>query len=138
MNRTTRLLCAVLVSAIPALAHHSLSAEFDMSKTVTISGSVNRVEWSHPHVELWLDVRDPSTNRPAVFQFQLGPPCLLQKLGWQKTTLSPGTIVTVTANPALQRKDRYNAKSIVLARGKLLDGGQNWVMCTPEELRNLR
>ena len=35
--------------AMPALAHHSFEAEYDGSKTTTLSGIVTKVDWVNPH-----------------------------------------------------------------------------------------
>ncbi len=40
----------VLVSAAPVVAHHSVSAEFDTTKTITFTGKVKEVNWGNPHI----------------------------------------------------------------------------------------
>jgi len=48
----------MLLSAAPVMAHHAFSAEFDAKKPVTIRGFVTKVEWTNPHVWVYLDVKD--------------------------------------------------------------------------------
>ena len=46
-------------------AHHSIQAQFDVNKTLTISGAVTKVEFINPHSYLTLNVKGadgPSTR----------------------------------------------------------------------------
>jgi len=61
MRPPSRLLAwsiGMLLSAAPIIAHHAFTAEFDASKPVTIRGFVTKVEWTNPHVWVYLDVKD--------------------------------------------------------------------------------
>src|SRR5437868_3373801 len=44
----TALIVGVLVAPLPAIAHHAFAAEFDSNKTVTVQGSVFKLEWTNP------------------------------------------------------------------------------------------
>jgi hypothetical protein len=37
-------------------AHHSFAAEFDASKVITLTGTVNKIAWTNPHAHIQLDV----------------------------------------------------------------------------------
>jgi hypothetical protein len=39
------------------LAHHALQAQFDTEKPITLTGTVTKIDWSNPHVRLYLDVK---------------------------------------------------------------------------------
>ena len=58
-------LLLILTSA--ALAHHAYTAEFDTTKPIKLSGVLTKVEWSNPHIWLYLDVKEnwsPSVSQP--------------------------------------------------------------------------
>lgn len=90
----------VLVSAAPIVAHHSVSAEFDTTKTVTFTGKVTEVNWGNPHIYTSVEAVDPDTGKPFVFKVEGGAPNALFRNGWRKDTLKIGETVTVTGNRA--------------------------------------
>ena len=49
---------ALLLSGVPALAHHSFDAEYDASKVASLSGFVTKVDWQNPHAFVYVDVTD--------------------------------------------------------------------------------
>ena len=50
--------CSAMVFALPAAAHHSLTAEFVPDSTVTIKGVMTSIEWINPHIYIYFDVVD--------------------------------------------------------------------------------
>ena len=54
MGATNRLgwaAVAALACALPVIAHHSFSAEFESAKTVTLRGTISKVDWVNPHIQ---------------------------------------------------------------------------------------
>jgi len=102
MIRTASILLlsgALMVMASPASAHHSITAEFDTSKTVTFTGTVKKVEWQNPHIYTDVEVKNPD-GTSVVYRVEGGPPNALYRAGWRKDTLKVGDQVTVTGNRA--------------------------------------
>ena len=88
-----------LTLSMPATAHHSVTAEFDTSKTFTVSGTITKLEWVNPHVYIYLDAKDDKGN-VTPFSFESGPPGNLRRTGVLKTMFSVGDVVTIEAEVA--------------------------------------
>ena len=94
---------AVLVLAavsVASSAHHSFAAQYDDKKPVKLTGNVTKVEWTNPHVYLFIDVPDKG-GKTAAWGFEMGPPHMLQRAGWKKNSLRDGSH---TANARLVKR----------------------------------
>src|SRR5580704_14488635 len=85
---------AILLSAVPMLAHHAFSA-FDMSKTATVSGVMKEFQWINPHSWIQLMVTDAS-GTAVEWCIEMGSPSSLVRQGWKPKTLKPGDQITLT------------------------------------------
>jgi len=111
----------VLAVAIPAAAHHSFAAVFDVEMPVTVSGEVTKVEWMNPHAWIYVDVENDEGDVES-WSFELGSPNGLRRRGWSRNTVQPGDEISVTGYRARDGSLRANVASIVLADGTELDG----------------
>jgi len=99
-NRLRWAAVAALACALPVMAHHSFSAEFDSGKTVSLRGMISKVEWVNPHIFVYLDVKDDA-GKTTTWALQSLPPLFFRGSGLTKDVLlSNKQEVTVTANPA--------------------------------------
>ena len=101
-----------VAASTAAWAHHSFGAEFDSNKPITMSGVVTRLEWTNPHVYLWVDVTDKA-GKVANWGFEMGPPHMLQKAGWKKNSLTLGETVTIDGWLARDGSNHANARRVV-------------------------
>jgi hypothetical protein len=113
---------SLLAAALPMLAHHSISAEFDSSKTITVTGTVTKLDWMNPHIWVYLDAKD-AAGKITKWQFEGGPPNSLRRNGWTKDALKEGDTVTVEA---IRAKDPVNAQGVYIgnARNVTLPSGK--------------
>jgi sarcosine oxidase gamma subunit len=108
------LIAGMLVGVSTASAHHSFAAEFDSKQPVKLEGVVTKVEWTNPHVWIYLNVKGED-GKVTNWGAELGPPHGLQRRGWRRTTLEIGTKITVEGSLAKNGSSRLNARSVTLA-----------------------
>lgn len=108
MRRDVRLLVRAWLATVCAIscllpgrasAHHTYSM-FDLQKPIVVQGTVAKVEWTNPHVFIWVYVKRP--DKPGVYDlygFENAPVNFLVRLGWTKDSLEPGEKVTVQYFP---------------------------------------
>jgi hypothetical protein len=87
--------------AAGAAAHHSY-AMFDGTRTVTVTGTIAKLEWTNPHVFIWLYV--PNAARDSgydLYAFENGSPNVLTRRGWSKSTFTAGEKVSIAYWPLL-------------------------------------
>ena len=87
----------MFVIASPAWAHHSFTM-FDMSKHITLNGTVTSFEWTNPHSYIEIDVPDEKGNVKH-WSIELGSPSILMQAGWKFSTLKAGEKLTLIINP---------------------------------------
>ena len=87
---------ALLFSAVPLPAHHSVTAEFDSSKSFSVKATITKIEWINPHVYIYGDVKDDS-GAVTQYSFEGGPPGNLRRSGVLKTMFNIGDVVTIDA-----------------------------------------
>jgi hypothetical protein len=108
-----RLIVAVglLMAAVPVLAHHSFSSEYDASKPVTLEGLVTKIEWQNPHVYFYINVKDAS-GKVTNWALEMGAPSGLQRQGWTRNTLQVGDQVKVEGTLARNGTPLANARNV--------------------------
>jgi hypothetical protein len=89
-----------LLSAwLPARAHHSIAGQFDMTKTVRLTGVVRRLDWVNPHVYLFLEAKN-AEGGGDVWKLETLPVAMLRKAGIKKQMLVTGETVELDVCPA--------------------------------------
>ncbi|NNC65393.1 MAG: hypothetical protein HKN84_11455 [Gammaproteobacteria bacterium] len=115
-------LAASLLAGLPASAHHSIAAGFDMQSDISITGTITTMEFINPHARLFLEVEDDNGQTETwTVWFTSGNN--LMRRGWRPTDLPVGETVTVTGFPARDGSPQTYGGETTLGDGRTLFGG---------------
>jgi hypothetical protein len=106
-------------------AHHSFAAEYDSKKSVTLTGTVTKVEWLNPHVRFYADVKDQN-GAVNNWEFELGSGTSLVRQGWTRNSLKPSDEIKVEGYLARDGSRLVNAVTVSLSGGKRLFAGSSF------------
>jgi hypothetical protein len=83
-----KVVCVGLALAVtlPATAHHSLSGQFDTTKSYELNGVISRVDWVNPHTYVYIDVKQASGG-PLTYKLESLPVAMMRKAGLSKQEL---------------------------------------------------
>lgn len=99
-TRRAHVAAALLMVALSASsmvgAHHS-PAMYDLRKTRTLIGTVRVFHWTNPHCAIQLAVNE--RGRTVVWNIELGSVNGLNDIGWRRSTIRAGQLLTVTVHP---------------------------------------
>ena len=104
---------AALLLAAPVFAHHSFKAEYDETKSVTLTGTVTKVLWKNPHVLLFVDIKDDDAKLTN-WELELASPNGLMSQGWKVDSLKPGDQVTASGYRARDGSNILSTRKITV------------------------
>jgi Family of unknown function (DUF6152) len=113
-----------LGTTIRVAAHHSFAAEFDAEQPVTLVGPVTQLEWTNPHIWMFIDVKGKD-GTVVNWAIEGAAPNAMIRNGILKTTVPIGTIVTVEGFRAKSGKPVANGRNVEWPGGKKLFMGSS-------------
>ena len=91
--------CSLFLSCAVALAHHSVAANFDQSKTLDVIGKVMEVAIRNPHSQITLQVTKPDGSVADYFVEWSDKNALLRRTV-PVDKIHVGDMVTINVNPS--------------------------------------
>ena len=110
---------AALLVGVPAWAHHNMRAAFDLNTRLTRTGTLTRLEWTNPHVHLFVATQNDQ-GQAELWSFEGPAPGRLRRPSFDT---SVGQAITVEASPS------RNGKLLGLIREVRLSDGQVVGLC---------
>jgi hypothetical protein len=118
LSRQAVLIAGLALLFVPTavFAHHDLHAQFDTNQTITLTGTVTKMDWSNPHVRIYVELKDGSM--PMIWELYMGSPNLQMMNGMKIDTYRKGDHVRVEAYPARDGSNVGYARKIKAVAGR--------------------
>jgi hypothetical protein len=110
-------IAALLLLSTAAFAHHAYTAEFDTTKPIKLTGVLTKLEWSNPHIWLYLDVKDDN-GKITSWGFSASPPGMLTRRGITKSSLKLGEVLTISGHRAKDGSNNASGNIVTFADGR--------------------
>jgi len=106
-------LCAVQ----PAQAHHAFAAEYDVTKPVTLTGIVTKMEWANPHGWIYMDTKEPD-GKVKHWMIETAGPSQLVRHGLKKADFTDGMSAVVKGYQGTNDPSLANGRTLVMKDGR--------------------
>ena len=83
-----------LAGGVPAWAHHSFVAAYDMKQPVELHGVIDKVLLQNPHSWFYIDVKD-ANGKVESWAFEAGTPSGMIRNGYKPGIIHSGAEVTI-------------------------------------------
>jgi hypothetical protein len=114
--KTFALVATGALVSLPAAAHHSAAAHYEVDKTTSISGVVTEFRYTNPHAVVRVAVKNAQGGED-VWSVEWAPTTFLRRLGVKSDSIKAGDQVTASGNPA-----RDGARDLLMQRLTFADG----------------
>ena len=89
---------SVVMFSGPAMAHHGV-AGYDMTKTITVHGTVSKFDWSNPHVVVYVDAKNEGGEMQH-WTIEFASPVHMVRAGWSKSSMKTGDDIMIDTHPS--------------------------------------
>src|SRR5262249_6609955 len=122
MNRRIALFVflAAMFVAGTALAHHNMTALFDFNDRINLSGTLSKVDWRNPHIELIVDTK--SGDQVQSWSLEGPPPSFFRARDINRSDIEAalGKMVTAEASRARDGSRAGLLRVMTLPDGKIV------------------
>ena len=109
---------ALLIACGPLSAHHG-SSNYDMSKSVSVKGTVKEFSFINPHSAIHLEAKDDKGNVEQ-WLIEADSPNNLSRAGWNRDSIKPGDLVTIVGNRLKDGSKVMRLQKVIFADGQEL------------------
>jgi Family of unknown function (DUF6152) len=108
----------LILLSIPVFAHHS-TAEYDMTASTSIKGTVTKFEWSNPHAYIYIQAKDEK-GMVVEWTAEMASLGMLSRVNWKRDTIKPGDEITIYGNRAKDGRTVMRLDKVAFANGQEL------------------
>ena len=121
--RFVALIAGLGVAAVcaPAFAHHSFAIEYDKEKPIEGTGVISKVEWTNPHMRVYVDVTEPDGS-VTTWNLEMGSVNSITRRGWKPSDLKPGIKISFKGYAGQKVRTRAAIDVITLPDGRIFKG----------------
>jgi hypothetical protein len=127
-HRTTAaaVVVGLLAGSSLLLAHHSVAAGIDLTRTIRITGKITKVEWRNPHI--WITVHGTDDEgKVADWLVEGGSVLGLANSGVDKRLITLDDVVSIEGHPAKEEtRLMVSGLTLILPDGRKLDIHDRW------------
>ena len=109
---------ALLMACGHVSAHHG-SSNYDMSKSVSVKGTVTQFDFINPHSAIHLEAKDDKGNAEQ-WLIEADSPNNLGRAGWTRNSIKAGDLVTIVGNRLKDGSKVMRLQKVIFSDGKEL------------------
>jgi hypothetical protein len=136
MTRSTAFIAVFMASIVPAFAHHG-AGTFDLTKSVTYTGKLTKIELINPHSWLYFDVTD-ANGRVSHHRCEMRSVHVLRRSGWSKELFPVGQGIIVEAAPDRADPNSCYLNTIKFDNGSHMDRYGQYVKAPEGGIKEIR
>lgn len=118
-RKTFLLICLGLFAGLALWGHHSLNAEYDQSKPVTLTGTFTQLDWRNPHAWIYLSVKNASGGVES-WRCELGSPNAMSRVGFSRDSVKEGEEIVLDGLLAKKGENICSARVVKAKDGRIL------------------
>ena len=111
----------IVAVCAPLLAHHSFAIEYDQTKPIEGTGFISKVEWTNPHMRVYVDVAEPD-GAVTTWNLEMGSVNSILRRGWKPSDLKAGIKVSFKGYAGTKVRTRGAISLITLPDGRSFKG----------------
>ncbi len=116
----------------PAFAHHSFAIEYDQTKPIEGTGIISKVEWTNPHMRVYVDVTEPDKS-VTTWNLEMGSVNSVLRRGWKPSDLKTGITISFKGYAGTKIRTRGAISVITLPDGRSFKGASTTPDAPPEQ-----
>jgi len=98
-------------------AHHSLAAEFDQKKPVSLTGILTKLDWRNPHAWIYMDVKNASGGIDK-WECELGSPNAMNRAGFTQESVKIGDEIVLDGILAKKASNICSTRTVKAKDGR--------------------